>query len=130
MLKPSLITQYLGTCVILQTSWPGTEEGSGTLLLMLKPQQYKILPLCGFAILLSALKAVFSEDFSFKIYACEKELLKAVLGYFTFSALQQSVHKEWRGRRLLYEGGRLMFENPVVLSVGGGKKRHQKHEAI
>lgn len=72
MLKPDLITQYLCMYVILQTSWPGAEEGSGAPLLTQKPQQDKIVPLCGFSVLSPALKALFSTDFSFKIYVGER----------------------------------------------------------
>lgn len=57
-----------------------SEEGSGNLLLMLKPQQYKILPLCGFALLLSAPKAVFNKGFSFKIDVCEKRAAESCAG--------------------------------------------------
>lgn len=47
---------------------------------MLKPQQYKILPLCGFALLLSAPKAVFNKGFSFKIDMCEKRAAESCAG--------------------------------------------------
>lgn len=98
MLKPNLITQYLGMCVILQTSCPGAEEGSGIPLLMLKPQQYKILPQCGFTILLSALKAVFSKGFSFKIYVCEERAAESraqVLHLFCLAAVSaQGVERQ------------------------------------
>lgn len=69
--------------MISQTSWLGHEEGIGTLLLILKPQQYKILPLCGFTILLSALKAVFSKGISFKI-VCERRAAGSCAGVLHF----------------------------------------------
>lgn len=88
-------------CLILRTSCLGAEERGGTPLLMLKPQQYKILSLCGFTILLSALKAVFSKGFSFNNHVCEERAAESCARVLPLSALQQSVHKEWRGRRLL-----------------------------
>lgn len=54
----------------------------GPFLLIMKPQQYKTLPLCGFTILLSALKAVFSKGISFKIYVYEKRAAESCAGIF------------------------------------------------
>lgn len=105
-------------------SWGGKWD----LLLILKPQQYKILRLCGFTILLSALKAVFSHGFSFKIYVCEERADEGcawVLHLFCLTAVYApGVEATALGR------SSIDVCKSVVMSVGGGKKRHRKHEPL
>lgn len=117
-------------CVILQTSWPGAEEGSGTFLLILKPQQYKILPLCGFTVLLPALKAVFSRGFSFKIHVDEKRAAESSAWVLHLVCLA-AVSARGVERQATALGKRSV---DVCKSYSNerwwGKKRHQKHEAI
>lgn len=64
------------------------------LLLALKPQQYEIVPLCGFSVLLPAVKALFSTDFTFKIYVGERKAAESSTRHFTLAVTQQSVHEE------------------------------------
>lgn len=104
--------------VVLQTSWPGAEEGSEALLLALKPQQCELCPYVVFLFCCWHRRLCSVQDFLENVCRWKNSCWKWCLGTLRCLA-HSSQHTRSRGRRLVRKEIYWYIVSSVVVSIGG-----------